>query len=108
MTTLELRAEMRVPITQRGTLLAPSAPCPCLIQEFSSKGFLIMCAAKVQVGDILDLKCELYPGRVLECQIEVRHINDDCIGTKVLNVSDAGLKLCRQFIEEHYSLNRFR
>ena len=53
MKKLELRAEMRVPITHRGTLGAASTPFPCLIQEFSTKGFLIMCAVKVQVGDIL-------------------------------------------------------
>jgi PilZ domain len=107
MEKLELRAEIRVPITHRGTLGAPSPPFPCLIQDFSTKGFLIMCATKVKVGDILELKCELYPERFLQCQIEVRHIDNDCIGTRIVDVSDAGLKLCRQFIDEHYSLNRF-
>ena len=108
MSKTELRAELRVPITHRGTLGAPSPPFPCLIQDFSSQGFLIMCAAKAQIGDILELKCELYPGRFLQCQIEVRHVNDDCIGTKIVDVSDDGLKLCRQFINDHFSLNRFR
>jgi hypothetical protein len=105
---LDLRAEMRVPITHRGILGAPSAALPCLIQEFSTKGFLIMCAATVQVGDILELKCELYPGQFLECKIEVRHINDDCVGTKIVEISDAGLKLCRDFVDGHFSVNRFR
>ena len=104
----ESRAEMRVPITRRGMLLAPSDPIPCLIQEFSSKGFLIMATAQFQVGDILGLKSELYPERFLQCQIEVRHINDDCLGTRIVEVSDAGLRLCRQFIDEHFSLSRFR
>jgi PilZ domain len=107
MATLELRAEIRVPITHRGTLGAPSPPFPCLIQEFSTKGFLIMSGAKVQIGDILELNCELYPERFLKCQVEVRHINDDCIGTKIVEISEAGSKLCRQFIDQHYSLNRF-
>lgn len=108
MKKLELRAEVRVPITHRGTLISPSMPIPCLIQEFSTKGFLIMCTSKFQVGDILELKCELYPERFLQCKIEVRHINDDCLGTKIVEASDAALMLCRQFIEEHFSLNRFR
>ena len=67
-----------------------------------------MCSVKVEVGDILELNCELYPERSLYCKIEVRHINDDCLGTKIVEVSDAGLILCRQFIEEHVSLTRFR
>ena len=104
----ELRAEMRVPITRRGTLLAPGDPIPCLIQEFSTKGFLIMSTARFQVGNILGLKSELYPERFLQCQIEVRHINDDCLGTRIVEVSDAGIMLCRQFIDEHFSLTRFR
>lgn len=86
----------------------PSASYPCLIQEFSSKGFLIMSSVKAQLGDKLELKCELYPERFLQCKVEVRHINDDCLGTKIVEVSDAGLTLCRQFIDEHVSLKRFR
>ena len=108
MKKVELRAEVRVPITHRGTISASSTPIPCLIQEFSSKGFLIMSTAQFQVGDILGLKSELYPERFLQCQVEVRHINDDCLGTRIVEVSDAGLRLCRQFIDEHFSLSRFR
>lgn len=108
MNSLELRAEVRFPITHRGSLGVPSAWYPCLIQDFSTKGFLIMCTVKVGVGDILELKSELYPERTLQCRVEVRHMNDDCLGTKIVEVSDAGLILCRQFIEEYVSLNRFR
>lgn len=107
MTKLELRAEMRVPITHRATLHPSIEPYPCLIQEFSTKGFLIMCAVKVKVGEILELRCELFPERFLQCYVEVRHINDDCVGTKIVHISDDGLKLCRQFIDQHFSLNRF-
>jgi hypothetical protein len=108
MNKLELRAEVRVPITHRGTLVVPSVPIPCLIQDFSTKGFLIMCTEQFKVGDILELRCELYPGRFLECKIEVRHTNDDCLGTKIVEASNAALLLCRQFIDEHFSLTRFR
>jgi hypothetical protein len=30
-----------------------------------------------------------------------------CIGTKILEINDDGLTLCRQFLDEHYSLSRF-
>jgi len=106
--THELRAEVRVPITHRGWLGAPTASHPCLIQEFSSKGLLIMASVKARPGDTLELKCELYPERFLQCKVEVRHIHDDCLGTKIVEVSDAGLALCRQFIDEQVSLKRFR
>jgi len=107
MEKLELRAEMRVSITHRGTLHPSIEPFPCLIQDFSTKGFLIMSTVKVQIGEILELRCELYPGRFLQCYVEVRHINGDCVGTKIVDMSDDGLKLCREFINEHFSLNRF-
>lgn len=108
MKTPELRAEVRVPITHRGLLGAPTASHPCLIQDFSSKGLLIMSSVKARPGDRLELKCELYPERFLQCKVEVRHIHDDCLGTKIVEVSDAGLALCRQFIDEQVSLKRFR
>ena len=107
MITHERRAESRVPITHRGTLGAHSARFPCLIQDMSSKGFLIMCNEKVQVGDILELRSELAPQRFLQCNLEVRHISDDCLGTRIVEMSEAGSMLCRQFIDEHVSLSRF-
>jgi hypothetical protein len=67
-----------------------------------------MSTVKTRLGDTLELKCELYPERFLQCKVEVRHIKDDCLGTKIVEVSDAGLTLCRQFIDEHVSLKRFR
>jgi hypothetical protein len=107
MKTNELRAEVRVPITRRGMLAAPNDWHPCLIQDFSTHGFLIVFSVKVAVGDILELKSELYPQRVLQCKVEVRHVSEDCVGTRIVEVSDAGLTLCRQFIDEQVSLKRF-
>ena len=103
----DLRAELRVPITHRGALAVPGAWIPCLIQNFSSIGFLIMCNKKFSVGEVLELRCELYPARFLQCKIEVRHITYMCIGTKIVEINDDGLTLCRQFLDEHYSLSRF-
>lgn len=85
----------------------PSASYPCLIQEFSSKGFLIMSNVKAQLGDKLELKCELYPERFLQCKVEVRHITDMCVGTKIVEINDDGFTLYRQFLDEHYILRRF-
>jgi len=103
----DLRAELRAPITHRGTLVVPGAWIPCLIQNFSSKGFLIMCNKEPSVGEVLGLKCELYPERFLQCKVEVRHITDMCLGTKIIEINDDGLTLCRQFLDEYYSLSRF-
>jgi len=103
----ELRAELRVPITHRGALAVPGAWIPCLIQNFSSIGLLIMCNKELSVGEVLGLKCELYPERFLQCKVEVRHITDMCLGTKIVEINNDGLTLCRQFLDEHYILSKF-
>lgn len=107
MSKSELRAELRVPVTTRGTLGRPGSWFPCLIQDISSTGFQIMTTSCVAVGDVLELKCELYRERFLQCKIEVRHISDMCLGTRVVEMSNTGLMLCRQFIDERVSLRRF-
>ena len=107
MRTNELRGEVRVPITHRGMLGVPNAWHPCLIEDISTQGFLIVSSLKAQVEDTLELKSELYPERVLQCLIEVRHVKDDCLGTMIVEVSDEGMKLCKQFIDERVSLKRF-
>jgi hypothetical protein len=102
-----LRAELRVAISKKGTLVGPGAWIPCLIQDISSNGFLIICDRNRTigeipevVGEILELKCELYPEKFLQCKVEVRHITDMCLGTKIVEIGDAELSLCRQFIDE--------
>ena len=103
MAKAEGRKEPRLPHSRKGTLTLGAASCACLVQDVSTKGFLIMSTKPFKVGDILDLKCELFPGKMLECKIEVRHITDDCLGTRISDISDAAARLCQQFVEEHYA-----
>jgi hypothetical protein len=107
MNRAEQRSELRVPITHRGTLGVPGVSFPCLTQDFSSSGFGIMCTISFDVGDVLDFQCELYPECHLKCKVEVRHVADAFLGTRVVEISDAGRKLCSRFIEEHLSIKRF-
>ena len=108
MITGELRAEARIAVRQRGTLKAEIDWFPCLIHDMSGGGFLIMCTREVAVGQVLDFRCELFPGRRLECKIEVRHISDATIGTKIVEIDQRGRDLCQLFLQEQYSekLNR--
>jgi len=104
MAKTNLRGEPRLQHARRASLTFQDASSACLIQDFSMKGFLIMSAKKFAVGDVMDLKSELYPGRVLECRIAVRHItSDDCLGTQIVEMNDVATRLCKTFIEEHYA-----
>lgn len=76
---------------------------PCLIQDVNTKGFLIMCTKPFSVGDILELRTELYPEKFLQCKIEIRHVTDNCLGTLIVEISESGLNLCKRFLEEQYS-----
>ena len=103
MSKAEHRAEPRIAQGRRGTLTATGTPAPCLIQDFSTKGFLIMCTKPFAAGDVLDLKTELHPEKFLTCKIEVRHVTDTCLGTRIVEIQPPAMNLLRQFIEEHYS-----
>lgn len=103
MTKAELRKEPRIPRARKATLTLAGTSVPCVMQDLSMKGFLIMCTRPVAVGAELELKCELYPERFMTCKIHVRHVSDMCLGTEIMEISESSARLCREFIEEHYS-----
>ena len=98
------REEPRVDLSRRATLLVAGASVPCLLQNFSGKGFFIISNQQFAIGQILDLKCELYPDRFLRCRVEVKHISETCVGTKIMSISEEGRVLLQQFLQEYYSL----
>jgi hypothetical protein len=103
MNKADLRAEQRISVSCRGTLSAGDTPVPCLIQNMCSRGFLIKFSKDLPVGQMLQLKCELDPARTVECKVQVRHINPECLGARVVEISDDGRILCRKFLEERAS-----
>jgi hypothetical protein len=105
MNNAELRSEPRVRVSFRGTLRLGDTTVPCHIQNMCSRGFLIKSAEELPVGRVLHLTCELYPGRRVECAVQVRHVNRDCIGAKVTAMSELDQVLCRQFLEEQKLAN---
>ena len=96
----ELRAELRIQVSCHGTLSLGEKSAPCQIQNMCSRGFLIKASSELPVGQVLRLRCELYPARTVECTVQVRHVNRDCLGAKVIEISEDGMLLCRQFLEE--------
>ena len=73
-----------------------------------SRGFLIKHSKELPVGpvgQVLRLKCEPYPAQYVECTVQVRHVNSECLGARVIEMSDDGKLLCRQFLEERRGAN---
>lgn len=105
MNKAELRSEPRYPVSFHGTLrLGDDTPVPCHIQNMCSRGFLIRSARELPVGRILHLTCEIYSERRIECTVQVRHVNRDCLGAKVTEMSEEHQVLCRKFLAEQRDL----
>ena len=105
----ELRAEARITVRERGSLkrgsLGDAAEWfPCMVQDMSDSGFLILCSKELAVGQVLDFRCQLYPEKTLNCKIEVRHLSANGAGTKVKEIDSRGARLIKLYLEEQYSL----
>ena len=105
----ELRAEARISVREKGSLSAGSlntgeAWFPCVVQDMSDSGFLILCSKELSVGQVLEFRCELYPEKTLNCKIEVRHISPSGMGTKVTEIDRRGTGLIQLYLQEQYSL----
>jgi hypothetical protein len=105
----ELRAEARIPVKEKGALSAGSlttgdAWFPCVVQDMSDSGFLILCSKDISVGQVLEFRCELFPEKTLNCKIEVRHISAAGMGTKVTEIDKRGSGLVELYLQEQYSL----
>lgn len=109
----ELRAEARIPVKEkaslRGGVLVAAATAedgwfPCVVQDMSDTGFLILCSKEVAVGQILEFRCQLFPEKTLNCKIQVRHVSSNGMGTKVVEIDSRGSRLVELYLEEQYSL----
>jgi len=103
MKNTELRAELRVAVTRRGALTAGGERFPCVVQDMSDSGLLLMCTRPLIVGQTLQFKCDLFPEKTLECMIEVVHMNDDGVGTKIIEIDEPGAALIQLFLQEHFT-----
>ena len=104
MRSRDLRAEMRLPVTHKGALSSgDSLWFPCLIVDMSDSGILMMSNREIAEGQLLDFRCELFPGQFLECRLEVVHVDDTRLGTKIVEIDNKGMSLWKLFLEEQYA-----
>ena len=109
MRSKDLRAEARVSVSQRGTLNSGDTWFPCLIENMSENGNYIMSNRELAVGQIQEFRRELFWGKLLNCKIEVRHVNDTSSGTKIIEIDKMGINPRQLFLQEQYAdkLNTF-
>jgi hypothetical protein len=96
----EKRDETRVTAGFPGVLFHGETAAPCVIQNMCSRGFLIKHREGLPVGQVVRLKCELYPAQSVECTVQVRYVNADCLGARVIEIGDDSRTLCQRYLEE--------
>ena len=100
---IDRRAERRIPVSQRAELNSGDAWFPCRVMDMSDNGFLLVCNSALAVEQKLDLRSDLYPQKRLECRIEIRHVDETGIGTKIVEIDRKSIGFCQLFLQEHYS-----
>jgi len=104
----ELRAELRVEVTRRGELTAGETSFPCMVQDMSDSGLLLICTRPLPLGQSLHFTCELFPDQPIECTIEIVHTSEAGVGAKITKIDGKGAKLLQLFLQEHYTDNMKR
>ena len=95
----ELRAEPRIPVSFRGTLTVGETSVPCLVQNMCSRGLLIKFTNDLPVGHVLELTCHFGSDSDVNCRVQVRHVNREYLGARVVDISDEADALFRRFLE---------
>jgi len=65
---------------------------------------LIVSNKQLDVGQILEFRCELYPGKILDCMIEIMHSNDDSAGAMITEIDQKGTRLLHEYLEEKLAI----
>lgn len=94
------RAEPRIAVTRAATLSQDGRSAPCVIRNMCSRGFLIQSDTALPVGRDVHLRAELYPGCAVECLVQVRHVNRNSLGARVVQFFGDAETLCRRFLRE--------
>jgi len=101
----ELRVEPRLSVDRHGTLISGEISAPCVIQNMCTRGFLIKYPKNLPLERVLQLRCELYFEQFVECIVQVRHINREYLGARVIEINDHGRFLCERFLDERRAAN---
>ena len=99
----ELRSESRVSVSKKGTLSNGTDQFPCILQDMSDSGCMLMCTRPIEVGQILDFECEVYPSKTIRCKLEVMHSFNGDIGSRILEMDEESVKLVQLFLQENFA-----
>jgi hypothetical protein len=96
----ERRAAARVDIDIEATLGAGESSSPCRLLNMCDKGFLIEAEDDLPVGGTFALRVPLTPETVIQCTVQIRHVNRGRLGALVIEISDADRERCQAYLKE--------
>jgi len=101
--TTDEHRDPRISVTDiRGIVSQSEISLPCLFQNVSERGFLLLWSGTTKLGNHINVELKLSSGSIF-CVAKVMWISDDVMGCRILEISDCcGLRL-KLFIEEHYA-----
>jgi PilZ domain len=96
----EFPRDARFPYCRRGELSYQRVRFPCLIQDISARGFFIICARDLVIGQELEVRFELTPGCFHQSKIRVQHIDNGCFGAEITDAGKQDGQALQQFVAE--------
>lgn len=93
-----LRRDTRLRETLRGRVAYQDQHFPCLLEDFSEHGMHLLSAAKVSVGERVAVDLHICEDQHLPCVLDVRHVNRDGFGGKIVAIEPSNLSLLVQMI----------
>ena len=100
----ERRAEQRVDVDLSGTLTFGETSCVCSIRNICRRGFLFEAMTGLPRGQVVQLAVHLYPDTLINCTVEIKHVNAQRLGAMVLEMADHDRVVCQQFMAEQRAL----
>lgn len=97
----DLRGEVRLRESLKGQVGYRDTVYPCMLEDFSEKGMLLLSNAAVAVGERVAVELQICEGQSLPCVVDVRHVNRDSFGGKIIEIAPRNLSLLVQMIAEH-------
>jgi PilZ domain-containing protein len=97
------KRERRIAVNEKASLRVGDAWIPCGLLNVSDNGFLINCGQALSVGQVVEFRSELSPGKTLVCKVEIRHVSKAGTGTKIVEISEYGARLHELYLQEQYS-----
>lgn len=106
--TTDQHRPARIPVTAiKGIVSHDAISLPCLCEDISEEGFLLLWSGTAKVGNRINVKLKLSNGTIF-CVAEVKWCSDEVMGCHIVEISKSDSMRLKVFIEDYYSKKAYR